>query len=58
MEAAAQPPSGGCVLKLLRLFNTVGKYSQPPSGGCVLKLKHINNILQCYPTSRLRAAVC
>ena len=32
-----QPPSGGCVLKLL---DTIAEYmgkSQPPSGGCVLK---------------------
>ena len=34
----AQPPSGGCVLKLNRsAYNTRLKI-QPPSGGCVLKL--------------------
>ena len=33
-----QPPSGGCVLKLLP--NPAAEYegNQPPSGGCVLKL--------------------
>ena len=32
-----QPPSGGCVLKLL-LTNLKGNIMfQPPSGGCVLK---------------------
>ena len=34
---AEQPPSGGCVLKLISdNFLTQGM-SQPPSGGCVLK---------------------
>ena len=44
MIAKAQPPSGGCVLKLrqgmyLRLF-----CNQPPSGGYVLK--HLNAVLR------------
>ena len=33
-----QPPSGGCVLKLLPIQTRVCWRSQPPSGGCVLKL--------------------
>ena len=33
-----QPPSGGCVLKLLTYRKDKMKKSQPPSGGCVLKL--------------------
>ena len=33
-----QPPSGGCVLKLLVNQATKRKLLQPPSGGCVLKL--------------------
>ena len=32
-----QPPSGGCVLKLLNAGTTINWESQPPSGGCVLK---------------------
>ena len=32
-----QPPSGGCVLKLLALGRTYFTILQPPSGGCVLK---------------------
>ena len=32
-----QPPSGGCVLKLLRLGSPYSLILQPPSGGCVLK---------------------
>ena len=32
-----QPPSGGCVLKLLLMKFTMGILLQPPSGGCVLK---------------------
>ena len=34
-----QPPSGGCVLKLLNVYYNpdIGEL-QPPSGGCVLKL--------------------
>ncbi len=35
---ARQPPSGGCVLKLLRYYRLLHQYVQPPSGGCVLKL--------------------
>ena len=33
-----QPPSGGCVLKLLILTMPTPIIVQPPSGGCVLKL--------------------
>ena len=32
-----QPPSGGCVLKLLSHVQTQIGGIQPPSGGCVLK---------------------
>ena len=38
-----QPPSGGCVLKLLKNPPCGGLFGQPPSGGCVLK--HQNNKL-------------
>ena len=38
-----QPPSGGCVLKLLRQGRTQGSLSQPPSGGCVLKHRDNKN---------------
>ena len=33
-----QPPSGGCVLKLMWRDGLILKLVQPPSGGCVLKL--------------------
>ena len=33
----AQPPSGGCVLKLTDGRRHVLREVQPPSGGCVLK---------------------
>ena len=32
-----QPPSGGCVLKLIGIIYHVKTKIQPPSGGCVLK---------------------
>ena len=32
-----QPPSGGCVLKLLLGGRNGAFVNQPPSGGCVLK---------------------
>ena len=32
-----QPPSGGCVLKLIQRYQAEIIVSQPPSGGCVLK---------------------
>ena len=32
-----QPPSGGCVLKLLKQYAFIRSFAQPPSGGCVLK---------------------
>ena len=34
---AVQPPSGGCVLKLLLVMEMASLTGQPPSGGCVLK---------------------
>ena len=34
---AAQPPSGGCVLKLPVWVAAFSFQTQPPSGGCVLK---------------------
>ena len=33
----SQPPSGGCVLKLLSEEDGAWTLNQPPSGGCVLK---------------------
>ena len=33
----AQPPSGGCVLKLSQTAPVITAEGQPPSGGCVLK---------------------
>ena len=38
LPLSAQPPSGGCVLKLLRYLRARRRVYQPPSGGCVLKL--------------------
>ena len=38
---ATQPPSGGCVLKLISGFQVFKRINQPPSGGCVLKLKYL-----------------
>ena len=32
-----QPPSGGCVLKHIKLCLVAPLPAQPPSGGCVLK---------------------
>ena len=34
---AAQPPSGGCVLKQNVIVDIQPVRAQPPSGGCVLK---------------------
>ena len=39
----SQPPSGGCVLKLLFLLAVIALKIQPPSGGCVLKLQIMPN---------------
>ena len=37
-KAKLQPPSGGCVLKLLAFHPlSACRRAQPPSGGCVLK---------------------
>ena len=36
-ERPEQPPSGGCVLKQIRLHHMNHILAQPPSGGCVLK---------------------
>ena len=36
-DKRAQPPSGGCVLKLKDLGIFLKLLTQPPSGGCVLK---------------------
>ena len=33
----SQPPSGGCVLKLLAALKVLIMNHQPPLGGCVLK---------------------
>ena len=35
-----QPPSGGCVLKHMRVSTEEQDLTQPPSGGCVLKLTY------------------
>ena len=56
-NAFAQPPSGGCVLKLISLKRRDTAFFQPPSGGCVLKLKESIG-RRDTPASRLRAAVC
>ena len=53
-----QPPSGGCVLKLiLTRSDELVAWKQPPSGGCVLKL-YIFYVFLVVGGSRLRAAVC
>ena len=52
-----QPPSGGCVLKLVDVADPFGQLFQPPSGGCVLKLAQRRD-RQRHGPSRLRAAVC
>ena len=41
MESAAQPPSGGCVLKPHVTTCNNNQDTQPPSGGCVLKLTNV-----------------
>ena len=38
-----QPPSGGCVLKLLVSRLNLRVCLQPPSGGCVLKRQHLRH---------------
>ena len=57
-NCAAQPPSGGCVLKPRVGVTENFVMFQPPSGGCVLKhdLEYAWGV-DLY-TSRLRAAVC
>ena len=56
--AGSQPPSGGCVLKLIPLVEHIEQSLQPPSGGCVLK-HYVNiGIIVCDGSSRLQAAVC
>ena len=52
-----QPPSGGCVLKLIIADAELSRRRQPPSGGCVLKRSHIV-IVEKAVISRLQAAVC
>ena len=47
-----QPPSGGCVLKLLTFQKCCLPRKQPPSGGCVLKQLS----LQYKPYKTLAAA--
>ena len=44
---AAQPPSGGCVLKLSNPSRREFLSNQPPSGGCVLK--HLQVPVCFYP---------
>ena len=56
-KLAAQPPSGGCVLKHAASRRSLGNGGQPPSGGCVLKLNQVKTYEDSVP-SRLQAAVC
>ena len=53
----AQPPSGGCVLKLYLIPIAIAMLGQPPSGGCVLKQPFTDDFSLKFP-SRLQAAVC
>ena len=53
-----QPPSRGCVLKLLDWLFTAFCNPQPPSGGCVLKQSVINFNKEYEKRSHLRVAVC
>ena len=56
-SARIQPPSGGCVLKLLPKSRKLKRTLQPPSGGCVLKrFRHI--LFGNWESSCLQAAVC
>ena len=56
-SSIAQPPSGGCVLKLETDAWSKLYEEQPTSGGCVLK--HATNAAaKASYGSRLRAAVC
>ena len=57
LKIRAQPPSGGCVLKLAGIDESEESENQPPSGGCVLK-PYNNGEFNKRGTSRLRAAVC
>ena len=53
-----QPPSGGCVLKLLYIVIAGRRSAQPPSGGCVLK--HVNivaNVFKFPPAAFRRLCV-
>ncbi len=43
-----QPPSGGCVLKLVRNLAAVVFDEQPPSGGCVLKQLFVHFLDYCF----------
>ena len=49
-----QPPSGGCVLKLV--FSEDGSHfrEQPPSGGCVLKLRFCRDFRALYDAAAFR----
>ena len=47
-----QPPSGGCVLKQIRVGYIRRGQGQPPSGGCVLK----RSCRYRYPTPAIPAA--
>ena len=58
VSAAAQPPSGGCVLKRQHRQNISDRLGQPPSGGCVLKqLRLTENILVRLPAAFGRLCV-
>ena len=48
-----QPPSGGCVLKLLSDEALAVLTAQPPSGGCVLKqvVAEVQAVAEAQPPS-------
>ena len=49
----AQPPSGGCVLKLCFAGKATSR-DQPPSGGCVLKLRPVLSKKLLIPPAAFR----
>ena len=55
---AAQPPSGGCVLKPHSETNLYPLFDQPPSGGCVLKpSRSCVSFFDCEPAAFRRLCV-
>ena len=53
-----QPPSGGCVLKLCRLFPAIFLSDPAAFGRLCVETFHERTFFDKYGTSRLRAAVC